>query len=89
MFKLLVILLLITIFARKDIFHYKFSIKPRIVNISIDSSSLTNFLSSFLGLLQIIKRTNLFSKRYDIFGFSNFLHLPKITQYIFIHIFSY
>ena len=57
--------------------------KSRIFNNSIDSSSLNNFSSSFLHLLQIIERTNFFSKRYDILGFSNFLYLPQILQYYF------
>ena len=57
-----------------------FSIKPRTFNISTDSSSLNIFSSSFLHLLQIIERTNVFSKRYDSLGFSNFLYLPQITQ---------
>ena len=52
--------------------NYIFSIKPRIFNISIDSSSLNNFLSSFLHLLQITERANIFSKRYDILGFFKF-----------------
>ena len=43
---------------------------------SIDSSSLNIFSSSFLHLLQIIERTNVFSKMYDILGFSNVLQLP-------------
>ena len=30
-----------------------------------------------------IERTNVFSKKYDILEFSNFLYLPQITQYIF------
>ena len=54
-----------------------------IFNISIDSSSLNIFSSSFLQLLQIIERTSVFSKRYDILGFSNFLYLPQIAQYNF------
>ena len=37
-----------------------YSSKPKNFNISIDSSSLNTFSSSFLHLLQIIKRTNLF-----------------------------
>ena len=49
-------------------------------NISIDSSSLNIFLLSFLYLLQIIERANLYSKMYDILGFLNFLYLPQITQ---------
>ena len=52
-----------------------------IFNISIDSFSLNIFLSSFLQLLQIMERTNVFSKRYDILGFSNFI--LQITQYNF------
>ena len=31
--------------------------------------------------LQIIERTNVFSERYDILGFTNFLYLLQITQY--------
>ena len=60
-----------------------FSIKPRIFNISIGFSSLNNFASSFLHLLQIIERTNAFSKRYDILGFPTFLYLPQIMEYSF------
>ena len=33
--------------------------------------------------MQIIERTNAFSERQDILGFSNFLNLPRITQYEF------
>ena len=57
--------------------------KNKFFNISIDYSSLNNFLSPFFHLLQIIEWTNVFSKRYDILGFSNFLYLPKIRQYNF------
>ena len=60
----------------------EFGIKPIIFNISIDSSSLNNFSFLFLCLLQIIERT-VFSVRYDILGFSNFLYLPQIMQYSF------
>ena len=56
------------------------SIKPRTFNISIHSSSLNNFSSSLLHLLQITERTNVFSNRYDILGFLNLLYLPQITQ---------
>ena len=63
--------------------------KPTIFNISIDSSSFNIFSSPFLHLLQIIERTNVFSKKYDVLGFSNFLYLPQITQYNFFHFFSY
>ena len=38
--------------------------KTRIFNISIGSSSLNNFASSFLHLLQVIETTNVLSKRY-------------------------
>ena len=51
-----------------------------IFNISIDSSSLKTFSSIFLHLLHIIKRTNAFSKMYDILCFSNFLCLAQIGQ---------
>ena len=51
---------------------------------SIDSSSLKNFASSIWHLLQIIKRANIFSKRYDILGLSNLLHLRQITQHNFV-----
>ena len=54
--------------------------KTRIFNISIGSSSLNNFASSFLHLLQVIETTNVLSKRYDILGFSDFLYLIQITQ---------
>ena len=60
-----------------------FSIKPRIFNISIDSSFLNVFSHSFLQLQQIIERTKVVSKMYDILGFSNFLYLPQVTQHIF------
>ena len=33
--------------------------------------------------MQIIEKTSVFSKWYDILGFSNSLYLPQITQYIF------
>ena len=74
------------VFFRHDYIFWYFSIsliKPRIFNISIDSSSVKIFSSSFLHLLQITKRTDVFSKRYDISGFSNALYLPQITQYNF------
>ena len=61
---------------------YKVSIKPRIFNISIDSSSLNIFSSLFLYLLQIIEKSNVFSKIY-ILDFLNFLYLRQITQYNF------
>ena len=57
-------------------------LKRRIFNLSIDSSSLNNFSSSFLHLLQITERT-VFSNSYDILGFSNFLYLQQKTQYNF------
>ena len=57
-------------------------------NISIDSSSLDIFSSSYLYLLQIIERTSVFSKRYDILRFSTFLYLMQIT-YNFLHLFNY
>ena len=41
------------------------------------------FLSSFSHLLQIIERTNVFSKMCDILGFLSFLYLSQITQQIF------
>ena len=60
------------------------------VNVSTDFSSLNIFSSSFLHLLQIRERTNVFSKVYDIlvykcimYGFSGFLYLPQIMQYNF------
>ena len=63
-------------------------IKPRTFDISIDSSSLNNFLSSFLHLLQIIERTNVFSKRYDILGFFKF-YIPTGSNAIyFFHLFQ-
>ena len=58
---------------------YIFTFKSRISNISIDFSSLSNFSSLFLHWLQIIGRTNVFSKRYDDLGFSNFLYLMQTT----------
>ena len=47
--------------------NYIFLNKPRIFHISTDSDSLN--ISSFLDLLQIIERTNIFAKMYDILGF--------------------
>ena len=32
--------------------------------------------------MQVIERTNVFSKIYDILGFSNFICLPQTIQYI-------
>ena len=58
--------------------------KLRIFNISIDSSSLDIFSSSFLHSLQIIERANVFSKRYGILGISNFLYLLQISQHNFL-----
>ena len=59
-----------------------FSIKPRVFDISIDSSSLIIFSSAFVQWLQIIEKTMMyvFSMMFDILGFSNFLYLPQITQ---------
>ena len=51
-----------------------FSIKPRIFNISTDSTSLNVYSSSFLRLLLIIERT-VFPKIF-ILGFLNFLYSP-------------
>ena len=50
--------------------------KPKTFNISIDSSSLNTFSSSFFHLLQIIERTDVFTEMYDILGFLFFLYLP-------------
>ena len=60
--------------------NYIFSIEPIIFNISFDSSSLSYFSFSFLLLLQIIERTDVFSKGYDILDFPNFLYLSQIKQ---------
>ena len=57
-------------------------IKRRIFNILIDSSSLNIFSSLLAHLLQIIERTNVSSKMYDILGFLNFLCLQQATQQI-------
>ena len=54
-----------------------FPIKPRIFNIS------NIFSSSFLHSMQIMERTDVFSKMYDYLGFSNFLYLPQTMQYNF------
>ena len=73
-------------FFRYDYIFWYFSIlliRSRIFNISLDSASLNIFSSSFLHLMQILERSNVFSKRYDILGFSNFLYLPQIKQYNF------
>ena len=51
--------------------------KPRIFNISMDFCSLNIFSSSLLHLLQVIERTNVFAKRYDVF----------IFIYLFIYLF--
>ena len=53
---------------------------------SIGSSYLNIFSFPFLHLLQILEKTNVFSKVYGLLGFSNFLYLPKITQYIFFYL---
>ena len=65
-------------------------------NISIDSSSLNIYLSSFLHLLQIIEKTNVFSKMYDILGLSlnatnngntnNKIHAKLSNEFLLIHI---
>ena len=55
-----------------------FSAKFRVVQ-----TFLHFLLFNSLHLLQIIKRINIFAKRYDILGFSNFLYPPQITQYSF------
>ena len=59
------------------------SIQPRIFNISIEYYSLSTFLSSFLFLMELIEGTKVFSNRYDILGFQNFLYLPQIMQHKF------
>ena len=51
-------------------------------NIPLDSSFLNIFSSSFLHLVQIIEKTNVFLK-HDVLDFSNFLYSPQITQYNF------
>ena len=56
--------------------NYIFSIKHFNISILI---SLNNFSSSFLHKLQIIEITNVFLKRYDILGFSNFYTLQYFT----------
>ena len=62
--------------------NYIFSIRPRIFDISIDSSFFKYFFIFILLLLQIIERT-VFPKMYGILRFWNFLYLPQITQYNF------
>ena len=59
--------------------NYIFSVE----NIPLDSSFLNIFSSSFLHLVQIIGKTNVFL-RYDVLDFSNFLYSPQITQYNFL-----
>ena len=49
-------------------------IKPRIFNISIDSSSLNIFSYSFPHLLQILERSNVLLQIYDILGYLNSLY---------------
>ena len=61
-----------------------FLIKPRIVNISIDSFSLYIFSSLLPHLLQIIERNNILSKVHDILGDLNFLYLLNL-----IHLFQH
>ena len=46
--------------------------------------SFKDFLSSPLHLLQVRERTNVFSGRYKILGFSNVLYLFQTTQYNFL-----
>ena len=58
-------------------------IKPRIFNISIDSSSLNISSSSFSHLLQIIERINIFSKRYNVLVFQIFYTYRKQCNAIF------
>ena len=62
---------------------YIFLINSGSFNVSIDSSSLKTFSSSFSHLLQIIERANGFLEMYHILTFLNFLYLPQTTQYIF------
>ena len=74
---------MIYVFFWQDYIFWYFStllVKPRILNISINSSSLNIFSSSFFYLMEIIDRTSVFPKGYDILGFSSFLYLPQITQ---------
>ena len=59
------------------------SIRPRVFNISTDSSSLNIFLIFNFNLLQVKERTSVFSKMFDILGYSDFLYLPQIMQYSF------
>ena len=60
-------------------------IKPRIFNFSIDSSSLNIFSSLLPHFSQIIERTNILSKIFDILGFSNFLYSLRLMRYIFLN----
>ena len=71
----------------KHVLQYKEScVISEISNLANISSKLwkQNIFSSLLPhLLQMIERTNVFSKVYDIFdilGFSIFLYLPQTTQ---------
>ena len=58
--------------------------KPRIFNISMDFCSLNIFSSSLLHLLQVIERTNVFAKRYDVFIFIYlFIYLLIFNFFIF------
>ena len=50
-------------------------------NADQNNSEYRNFLRS-VHLLQIIEKTNAFSKMYDILGFLNSLYLPQIAQCI-------
>ena len=56
-----------------EIEMYPMIVQPKI-------TFLKNLSSSFLRLLQITEKTNLFSKKYHILCFSNFLYLLQITQ---------
>ena len=67
----------------------KLLIESRILNVSVDSSSLNIFLVSVTHLLKIMKTIHVSSKMYDILGFLNFLYLPQTMQYIYIYIYIY
>ena len=59
------------------LFHLVFNvllIKPRIFNISIDSSALNIFSSSLPHLLQILRRSGVLSQIYDTLVFLNSLY---------------
>ena len=68
-------LLMNYVFAWYDIYYFLILLIKTSSNISIDSSSVNIFSSLLPHLPQIIERTNVLPKIYDIVGFLDLLYL--------------